>query len=69
MSWNFVSSRASGSVAAEDDWQAQRFAPVPGETEFIPLPERATPERDERTRAGRSMSTLPATASAGAERR
>jgi len=24
---------------AKDDWQNQRFAMVPGETEFIPLPE------------------------------
>ena len=23
---------------APDDWRAQRFDPVPGETEFIPLP-------------------------------
>jgi len=28
-------------LAAEDKWRAQRFDPVPGETEFIPLPERS----------------------------
>jgi len=39
--WNFVSSRKERIREAADDWQAQRFAPVPGETEFIPLPERA----------------------------
>jgi hypothetical protein len=38
--WNFVSSRRERIVAAQDDWQAQRFPPLPGETEFIPLPAR-----------------------------
>ena len=38
--WNFVSSRKERIVQAADDWEAGRFAPVPGETEFIPLPER-----------------------------
>ena len=38
--WNFVSSRKERIVAAQDDWEAQRFDPVPGETEFIPLPPR-----------------------------
>ena len=37
--WNFVSSRKERIVQAADDWAAMRFAPVPGETEFIPLPE------------------------------
>ncbi|MGE0329821.1 MAG: pirin family protein [Ramlibacter sp.] len=40
MWWNFVSSRKERIVQAADDWEAGRFAPVPGETEFIPLPER-----------------------------
>jgi redox-sensitive bicupin YhaK (pirin superfamily) len=40
MWWNFVSSRKERIVQAADDWAAQRFAPVPGETDFIPLPER-----------------------------
>jgi redox-sensitive bicupin YhaK (pirin superfamily) len=38
--WNFVSSRRERLAQAADDWAAQRFDPVPGETEFIPLPER-----------------------------
>jgi redox-sensitive bicupin YhaK (pirin superfamily) len=40
MVWNFVSSRKERIVQAQDDWEAQRFAKVPGETEFIPLPPR-----------------------------
>jgi hypothetical protein len=28
-------------LQAGDDWQAQRFPGVPGETEFIPLPVRS----------------------------
>ena len=36
--WNFVSSRKERIVQAADDWAAGRFAMVPGETEFIPLP-------------------------------
>jgi redox-sensitive bicupin YhaK (pirin superfamily) len=38
MVWNFVSSRRERIQQAQDDWRAQRFASVPGETEFIPLP-------------------------------
>ena len=38
--WNFVSSRAERIREAQDDWAAQRFPSVPGETEFIPLPPR-----------------------------
>ncbi len=38
--WNFVSSRAERIEQAKADWAAQRFAAVPGETEFIPLPQR-----------------------------
>jgi hypothetical protein len=37
--WNFVSSRTERLEQAKDDWKHNRFAPVPGETEFIPLPE------------------------------
>jgi hypothetical protein len=40
MVWNFVSSRRERIAQAQDDWEAQRFARVPGETEFIPLPTR-----------------------------
>ena len=38
--WNFVSSRKERIARAADDWAAGRFDAVPGETEFIPLPER-----------------------------
>jgi hypothetical protein len=38
MSWNFVSSSKERIVRAGEDWEAQRFDKVPGETEFIPLP-------------------------------
>jgi redox-sensitive bicupin YhaK (pirin superfamily) len=38
--WNFVSSRRERILQAQDDWEAQRFERVPGETEFIPLPPR-----------------------------
>ena len=37
--WNFVSSRKERIVQAAADWAAGRFEGVPGETEFIPLPE------------------------------
>ncbi|MEE4378957.1 MAG: pirin family protein [Candidatus Competibacteraceae bacterium] len=37
--WNFVSSSKERIEQAKADWSAGRFAPVPGETEFIPLPE------------------------------
>jgi len=40
MWWNFVSSRKDRIAGAADDWAAGRFPAVPGETEFIPLPER-----------------------------
>lgn len=40
MWWNFVSSRRERIAQAADAWQAQRLGQVPGETEFIPLPER-----------------------------
>ena len=38
--WNFVSSRKERIVQAGDDWLAQSMGQVPGETEWIPLPER-----------------------------
>ena len=37
--WNFVSSRKERIKEAKADWKAGHFAIVPGETEFIPLPE------------------------------
>ena len=37
--WNFVASSRPLMEAASVRWRAQDFPPVPGETEFIPLPE------------------------------
>ena len=37
--WNFVASSRALIDAASARWREQRFPPVPGETEFIPLPE------------------------------
>lgn len=37
--WNFVSSSKERIEQAKSDWKSGRFDPVPGETEFIPLPE------------------------------
>jgi len=37
--WNFVSSSPERIEQAKADWKAGRFAPVPGDAEFIPLPE------------------------------
>ncbi|GEC17027.1 pirin family protein [Nitrobacter winogradskyi] len=37
--WNFVSSSKERIEQAKDDWKTGRFAPVPNEHEFIPLPE------------------------------
>jgi len=37
--WNFVSSSKETIEKAKQDWLAQTFPPVPGETEFVPLPE------------------------------
>jgi redox-sensitive bicupin YhaK (pirin superfamily) len=38
--WNFVASSRSLIDQASSRWRNQRFPAVPGETEFIPLPER-----------------------------
>jgi len=38
--WNFVSSRKERIEQAKADWKAGRFDAVPGEIEFIPLPDR-----------------------------
>jgi redox-sensitive bicupin YhaK (pirin superfamily) len=38
--WNFVSSRKERIEQAKEEWKTGRFKPVPGETEFIPLPEK-----------------------------
>jgi redox-sensitive bicupin YhaK (pirin superfamily) len=38
--WNFVSSSEERIERAKDDWKNGRFAKVPGDDEFIPLPDR-----------------------------
>jgi hypothetical protein len=38
--WNFVSSSRERMEQAKNDWVQQRFGKVPGETEFIPLPQK-----------------------------
>ena len=38
--WNLVSSSSERIERAKRDWAEGRFPPVPGETEFIPLPEK-----------------------------
>jgi redox-sensitive bicupin YhaK (pirin superfamily) len=35
--WNFVTSSKERIEQAKADWRAGRFAPVPGDAEFIPL--------------------------------
>jgi redox-sensitive bicupin YhaK (pirin superfamily) len=37
--WNFVSSSRSRIEQAKEDWRAMRIGKVPGDDEFIPLPE------------------------------
>jgi redox-sensitive bicupin YhaK (pirin superfamily) len=37
--WNFVSSRKERIEQAKEDWKSERFEPVPGDFERIPLPE------------------------------
>ena len=41
--WNFVSSSEERIEQAKRDWKEGRFAPVPDETEFIPLPKDSRP--------------------------
>jgi redox-sensitive bicupin YhaK (pirin superfamily) len=41
--WNFVSSRKDRIEQAKADWKMARFDSVPGEAEFIPLPEGNAP--------------------------
>jgi redox-sensitive bicupin YhaK (pirin superfamily) len=43
--WNFVSSREDRIEQAKADWRNDRFAHVPGEQEFIPLPADPKPVR------------------------
>jgi redox-sensitive bicupin YhaK (pirin superfamily) len=42
--WNFVSSSKDRIEQAKQDWKAGRFGPVPGDTEFIPLPDDPPPK-------------------------
>ena len=39
MFWNFVSTSRDRIELAKENWRDQRFAKVPDETEFVPLPE------------------------------
>jgi redox-sensitive bicupin YhaK (pirin superfamily) len=41
--WNFVSSSRQRIEEAKADWRESRFAPVPEESEFIPLPDEPRP--------------------------
>jgi redox-sensitive bicupin YhaK (pirin superfamily) len=43
--WNFVSSRRERIARAAEDWAAQRMGQVPGESDYIPLPERGPSTR------------------------
>lgn len=38
--WNFISSRKERILEAANDWEEGLFPKIPGETEFIPLPEK-----------------------------
>jgi hypothetical protein len=44
MWWNFVSSSPKRIEAAKEDWRKGNFTMIPGETEFIPLPENNYPK-------------------------
>jgi hypothetical protein len=37
--WNFVTSSKERLLKAASDWRHRRFARIPGETAYIPLPE------------------------------
>jgi len=39
MWWNFVSSSAERIDQAKEDWRNGKFGSVPGDDEFIPLPD------------------------------
>lgn len=38
--WNFVASDQDKIEAAKEKWEQQAYTPIPGETEFIPLPKK-----------------------------
>ena len=42
--WNFVSSRQERIDQAKEQWRTAKFDPVPGDSEFIPLPENKPPQ-------------------------
>jgi len=44
--WNFVSSSRERIEQAKNDWRSGRFGAVPGDSEFIPLPEERKPAAD-----------------------
>jgi len=44
--WNFVASSRERIEQAKEDWRAGRFGSVPGDPEFIPLPEERKPHAD-----------------------
>ena len=39
MYWNFVSTSRERIEQAKNDWRARRFDPVPGDDDYVPLPE------------------------------
>ncbi|WP_448633134.1 pirin-like C-terminal cupin domain-containing protein [Pedobacter panaciterrae] len=39
--WNFVASTRERIEEAKEKWLSQSFIPVPGETDFVPLPEQS----------------------------
>jgi redox-sensitive bicupin YhaK (pirin superfamily) len=48
--WNFVSSSRERIELAKQDWKAGRFGAVPGDPDFIPLPEERRADRDQEAR-------------------
>ena len=44
--WNFVSSSRERIEQAKRDWKEGRFGAVPGDAQFIPLPEERKPRVD-----------------------
>ena len=48
--WNFVSSSRERIEQAKQDWKAGRFGGVPGDPDFIPLPEERRADRDQEAR-------------------
>src|SRR6185437_3538056 len=57
--WNFVSSSRERLQRAAEDWRAGRFAPVPQESEFIPLPDTPIPSARPEGAASQASSDQP----------